>query len=159
MESKVGKNVSIYKGVKIYDKTILKMIGSETYCYLLRMEPDLYEDFSQFCERKKKVVDGMLFNSKADIEVNFVEAKLTNEDVKRGLMAMVYEKQKNTTEDVNQYIRDLKKSSINEHRDGEMSNLDTFIFIVFLIIIISLIVYSIYFFIYNTNKDVILDLL
>lgn len=158
-KTEVKKNVSIYKGEKIYDKTILKMVGSETYCYLLNNSPELYEDFASYCQSKLSMHDGIVYSSKSGIDIDLVDANLNEKDVKKGLLAMIYENKTGIKQDVNQYVRNLKNSSLYEHRNGEMNKMDTFIFLIILIIIISLIIYAIYYFVTSINKDIIFYIL
>src|SRR5438045_2331343 len=93
----IKKNTSIYKGHKIYDMSIMKLVGNQTYCYLYNNAPQLYTAPLNCAKNELPI----------QLDVIILESNLTPEKIKEQLCAIV----SNDEAEVNPIVLGMKLSS------------------------------------------------
>ena len=150
MGTKIKDTVSLFKGYKITDTAILKYIGIETYYTLKNEAPYLYQNFIE-CERENRILPDnqeIPYIRPKQFQVDLMEFKLSGEEIKKQILACIYEENTGNIElEINDIIRNLKYSS--ELPNDELKQKEpesTIILILFLLIIVSILFFIFYIF-------------
>lgn len=126
MKNIIKKNLSIYNGKYIYDKTILKYIGMEIYSILMDMDKNLYEDLINYkIEYTQKKLD-------------IIDLNLTSIEIKTQIIAIIL---KDNSINVNITIKNFVNDNNNNNKIEIKTNstdiyIDIFISLLFILSII-----------------------
>lgn len=125
----IKKGISEINNTKIWDQSILRLVGINTYCSILSIYPDLYQKFyeCQFYEEDKHNI----------IHLNLYELNIDPIEIKKQLLLLVYEDNTKIEQEIHEKIRELKHSSKKPNVELLRPQIETYILIFILIIIVS----------------------